>query len=320
MRLPQAFSTLVLALLATSLAGCSGESDPRPDGEDLDVPDLGLQASDTTGVIRGVVVDEAIRPLAGVLVEVRGADAAVNRTTGDDGFFGFDDLAPGTYFVAAQKAGFAAQQTSVEVEAGVEEPPVVKILLIADASTLPYVTLHQWEGYIQCGLSVVALCGAAGEATNDKFATTVVIDGVPLLVQSEAVWDTTTAASDQLWLWHSNADKADGSFNGTRNAYAWRQGPSPLVMASNATDIEDSEYGTSNDLYLRMFTGSIDGTRNPLDSEGCYPGAAGPDIYCGGVGFSLQQAFTVYTTQFFGFLPPEGWLFADGEGLPEPPQ
>jgi hypothetical protein len=90
-------------------------------------------------------------------------------------------------------------------------------------------------------------------------------------------------------------------------------------MVSNATDIEDSEYGTNNDVFLRMFTGSISGTRNPLDPQGCYPGDPGPDVYCGGVGYSIQQSFTVYSTAFFGYLPPEGWLF-HVDGTADPPR
>lgn len=317
-------AALMLTATMLLLAGCSGGKGPNPEVDD--VPDLGLQATSTTGVLRGVVVDEAIRPIAAVAIELRGGnDAVQTATSSDDGFFGFDGLAPGTYFVAASKLGFSAAQSSVEVVAGDSEPPIVRLQLATDASTLPYYVLTPWEGYLQCGLSVIALCGAGtdvpmvGNVTNDRFAATVVVEGVPLFIQSEAVWTPTTSASDELWLWHSNADKQDGSFNGTRNAYAWRQGPSPLVMTSNATEIEESEYGVNNDVYLRMFTGSIGGTRNPLDPEGCYPGTAGPDVYCGGVGYSLAQSFTVYTIQFFGYLPPEGWLFAESSQVPPPP-
>lgn len=312
------------ALLSAGLAGCSDA--PKGDAEALDVPDLGLEATSTTGIVRGVVVDEAIRPIAGAAIGLRGGDVQRNATTGDDGFFGFDGLPPGTYFLSAAKPGFAATQGSTEVVAGDSEPPVVKLQLVADATTLPYTVAHKWEGFMQCGLSVIALCGvgtglpAVGNVTQDRFATTVLVEGVPLFIQSETVWDTTTAASDQLWLWHSNGDKQSGAFNGTRDSYAWRQGPSPLIMTSNATEVEASEYGTHNDLWLRMFTGSVEGTRNPLDPENCYPGGVGPDVFCGGVGFSLNQAFTVYTTQFFGYVPPEGWLFIDAGTVPEPPQ
>ena len=303
-------------LVAVALAGCSSggsEADPEPT---VDFDALELEATATTGVIRGIIVDEAIRPVGNVVVTLKGTEERTTTST-DEGSFGFDGLEPGTYFLDAAKPGYSSAQSSAEVVAGVAEPPIVKIQLTIDAATLPYSVLHKWDGFLECGLSVIALCGAADGFTNDNFASVMVIDGVPLFIQSEVIWTTTTAASDELWLWHSSGSKPDGAFNGTRNAYAWRQGPSPLVMTSNATEIEESEFGTNNDLYLRMFTGSISGTRNPADPEGCYPGDPGPDVYCGGVGYSIQQSFTVYTTAFFGYLPPEGWLFhVDGESKP----
>ncbi|MHB1261457.1 MAG: carboxypeptidase-like regulatory domain-containing protein [Thermoplasmatota archaeon] len=309
---------VALLLVSSVLAGCSSKD---PVAEPVaDFEDLGLEATATTGVIRGIVVDDAIRPLANASIVLSGSGAERTTASTETGAFGFEGLEPGTYFLAAQKLGYFGSQTSAEVVAGITEPPIVKLQLAIDAARTPFAVLHKWDGFLECGLSVIALCAAAntgGNVTNDNFAAVMVIDGVPQLIQSEVLWDTTTAASDELWLWHSNGAKPDGAFNGTRNAYAWRQGPSPLVMTSNATEIEESEYGTSNDLYLRMFTGSIAGTRNPVDPEGCYPGGPGPDVFCGGVGYSIEQSFTVYTTAFFGYLPSDGWRFhVDGPSSP----
>jgi hypothetical protein len=312
----------VSLLVAIGLAGCSSGGTPAAPEPEVDFTELELEATATTGVIRGIVVDDAIRPLANVSVTLRGGGEEQVTASTPAGSFGFDTLEPGTYFLEASKPGYFDAKSSTDVVAGVAEPPVVKLQLGIDAANLPYYVLHKWEGFLECGLSVIALCGAgntAGPVTNDNFATVMVIDGVPQFIQSEVIWETTTAASDELWLWHSNGAKPDGDFNGTRNAYAWRQGPSPLIMTSNATEIEDSEYGTNNDLYLRMFTGSIEGTRNPVDPQGCYPGDPGPDVYCGGVGYSIEQSFTVYTTAFFGYLPPEGWAFHE-DGTAEPPR
>jgi hypothetical protein len=149
----------------------------------------------------------------------------------------------------------------------------------------------------------------------------------PQLIQSEMVWDTTTAASDQLWLWHSRAKISDGSYNGSCNC--WAQGKSPLLMVSNETRAQDEDYGLHNHVELRVFTGSIDGTRNPLDATQCYPGdPAKPvfdalgrdtDVYCGGVGYSAEQGFTIYTHVFYGYLPPIGWRFSEQQEVPGPP-
>jgi hypothetical protein len=321
--LPTMRALMALVLVAATLAGCSSapEADPDPT---VDFEDLDLEATETTGVIRGIVVDEAIRPIANVSVVARGGGRELTASTTAEGTFGFDGLEPGTYFLSAGKLGYASSQGSAEVIAGVAEPPISKLQLVRDVANLPFNVLHKWEGFLECGLSVIALCGVGtglpmvGNVTQDRFSTVMTVEGVPLLIQSEAIWATTTAASNELWLWHSSNSKEGGGFNGTRNAYAWRQGPSPLIMTSNATEIEESEFGTNNDVFLRMFTGSISGTRNPTDPEGCYPGGAGPDVYCGGVGYSIQQTFTVYTTSFFGYLPPEGWTFHEMGTAPPP--
>ncbi len=93
--------SIAAALLAALLAGCSGGG-----GGDssVDDPVPVLEATDTTGVIRVVVYDQAIRPLAGVTVEVLlGTGSIAEQVTGEDGFAGFEDLQPGSYFVKARK-------------------------------------------------------------------------------------------------------------------------------------------------------------------------------------------------------------------------
>lgn len=318
MRLP-AVALAVLPAVAALLAGCSGGTGETPVE---DVPDLGLEATATTGVLRGVVVDEAIRPLAGVSIVASSAGQA-DRTGAslDTGFFGFDGLAPGTWFVMANHTGYFEVQGSAEVVAGVAEPPVLKLQLVRDVANTPYAVLSKIEGYLECGLSVVALCAVGqglpvvGNLTNDRFSGVVAVDRPPHWIQSEMVWEPTTAASDQLWIWHSRSAKG-GGYNGSCNC--WTQGPSPLLITTNQTLAEDQEYGTENDVYVRVFTGSIQGTRNPTDPAGCYPGNGLGNTYCGGVGYSLQQPFSIYTTVFYGYLPPDGWTFVASGEVPQP--
>src|SRR5688572_2997273 len=93
---------VALSLCGLLLAGCS--SSPEGDGAGPDFSDLGLDASDTTGLIRGIVVDDAIRPVAGANVTLTpGGQTA--RTTAN-GTFGFDGLAAGSYFLAVELYGY----------------------------------------------------------------------------------------------------------------------------------------------------------------------------------------------------------------------
>ncbi|HUR61108.1 MAG TPA: carboxypeptidase-like regulatory domain-containing protein [Candidatus Thermoplasmatota archaeon] len=311
---------MALLLAGSLLAGCSSKATPP------DEVDLGLRATPTSGVIRGLVVDAAIRPLEGVRVVLPDAGDRATETN-ENGLFGFEGVAPGSHFLKVSKAGYADMQQSTQVEAGVDNPPLVKVQMTAVSGLAPYVQVFKWDGFLECALSVIALCGAFNgpacpqactpNVTDDQFTSLVPVEKPPQLVQSEVVWQTTTAASDQLWLWHSRGDIKDGSYNGSCNC--WAQGKSPLLMKTNESVAAAQHYGTHNQVYLRMFTGSIEGTRNPLNPEGCYPGSPGPNTYCGGLGFSVEQDFTVFTHVFYGYLPTPGWRFSEQSEPPAPP-
>src|SRR5688572_666453 len=113
-----------LALLVPLLAGCSG-------GEEG--PAAPLEATPTTGILRGVVVDAAIRPLAGVRITVPQPDGTErNATTPEDGGFAFDGLAPGAYVVHARRLGYLDASVSTNVTAGVAEPEAVRLQMLDD--------------------------------------------------------------------------------------------------------------------------------------------------------------------------------------------
>src|SRR5688572_10978579 len=102
------------------LAGCSDDAPGTQGGgqdQEQALEDLGLKATDTTGIIRGVVVNEAIVPLGGVNITAVSTGAEVTTQTNDEGLFGLEGLAPGTYFVSASKTGYTTVQTSAEVVA-----------------------------------------------------------------------------------------------------------------------------------------------------------------------------------------------------------
>src|SRR5688572_21153311 len=90
-------------LLALALPGCSDEpkSDGVADSTD-DFGDLGVAPTDTRGILVGVVVDEAIRPIAEAKVALNaGGGAPMEKTTDAEGRFAYGDLEPGTYFLSA---------------------------------------------------------------------------------------------------------------------------------------------------------------------------------------------------------------------------
>jgi hypothetical protein len=295
----------IVALLAGALlAGCnSPNADPASDsGPTFD--DLGLQATSSTGVIRGVVVDDAIRPVPGARVTLKG-DAPREAMTTDLGTFGFDELAPGTYFLSVSKPGYFDAQQSTEVVAGVSEPPIMKVQLAVDAANMPYFEAYVFSGFIECSTPVFAACGFATDVgqiatgsnvTKDNSQVRYPLSKVPSWVQTEMVWSSTQALGGAMTVMYSYGD-CGGGFYCDHAA----TGASPLLLTAGPEDIAEIGLGDSEpELYIRTFTA---------------PAAEDP---VGVVGLTAEQGFEYYTHIFYGYQPTEGWLFSSGEPVPQP--
>jgi hypothetical protein len=155
MRAPLFAFGLVAAFV---LAGCAAN---KATESNADVGDV--DATETTGGIHGIVVDQAIRPLAKVLITVGGPDKK-NTTTDDKGTFVINGLKPGTYLLKATKPLYDATQQSVEVVAGVRDPKDVKIQLTQVVFDKPYMETLKFNGFLTCsqdfaGVLVSEECG-----------------------------------------------------------------------------------------------------------------------------------------------------------------
>ena len=254
---------LAACLLATLVAGCSGggggDGDPLAAGADFE--DLGLEATATTGIIRGIVVDEAIRPVAGAEVGTALPDGAGTRnaTSAADGAFGFDGLPAGTYFLTIRKPGFLTQQANAEVVVGVSDPPITKILLTADPASLPYVSAYQFDAFIACSFTLVtvsfAACGLAAEQTNNAFLVNYRPDKPPQHIQIEAVWQSTQALGGELGLSVTALGPPQVGVNGT-------SGPSPIHITINETQALRHNFTGPDDadVTIRLFSSALTGT------------------------------------------------------------
>ncbi|HUR25484.1 MAG TPA: carboxypeptidase-like regulatory domain-containing protein [Candidatus Thermoplasmatota archaeon] len=305
-------ATIVLALLLVS--GCASTSDPPSEELPADFEQLELEATATTGIIRGIVVDSAIRPISGASVTLK-AEPPQTVTSTEDGAFGFDALEPGTYFLSVHKIGFADVQQSAEVDAGVESPPVVKVQLVSDGKPAPFFAEYKVEGIIECGTSVIALCGGAHDVvviacvasggavcapqpTNDAYSAFLAIDGTPDYVQTEMTWETTQALGDSMSYALRYADKATydgGMYEGGFDSF---EGPSPLLGHISGDDAADAELGNRTGMVFSIFSGGAQGT--PL-------------------GVTVEQQYTFFIHAFYGYQPPEDWRFTS-EGTVPPPQ
>lgn len=165
---------ITIALLTVMLAGCAEDAGPSegPDGEEPGT----VTATDTTGGIRGVVVDSAIVPIMGATVIVQ--NTGDSTETDENGNFVISGLEPGSHFLSVSHPLYDEVQQGVEVEAGVAEPAPVKIQLTRVVLLDPYVETLAFKGFIFCSMNVVgAYAEECGEGAG--YPCTVPVVGGP---------------------------------------------------------------------------------------------------------------------------------------------
>jgi hypothetical protein len=270
-----------LCFTAVALAGCS-DGAPKPPAEAE--PEFGVEPTDTTGIIRGVLVDSAVRPVAGVQVAAQSGAVAKQAISSADGLFAFEGLEPGTWFLTASKPGFFQARASTEVAAGVAEPPIVKIQLLEDVENRPYYEAYVWHGFIECSVGIpevgsVNPCFATPTSSN---VWEMNLTGSPAFVQAEMLWEPTTAVGSSFWL----SSFVAGSDPLEPDDYAEAMGTSPLLLPIAGDLLQEKDVGDPEPLAFRVF-----------------PGIDQPTAF-------VSQAFDVYIHVFYGYTPPEGWQFS----------
>jgi hypothetical protein len=281
---------LMLALLmsASLLAGCS-DADAEPEELEIDVE---VEATETTGVIRGVVVDEAIRPIAGATVRLKTLDPQATVTTAV-GAFGFEDLEPGTYFLDIEMLGYASVQTSAEVVAGVSEPDPVRVMLTAvytgtpNFETLKLVMHLSGSGWVD-GVGGVTCCYIDGFNRSWFFDMDFSANGT-WFVQTITTWEPNVALSETARI-EIEASSGDDSL-GENLTYS----ASPSVSEFHKDELADM----TDPIHL-------------FGSIFAYPTAPLP------IALSVEQDYTVYAIAFNNFDPPANYRF-DRDGNPETP-
>jgi hypothetical protein len=323
-------------LLSLTLAGCTGGGGAAEPTPTVDFTDLDLQATETTGVIRGIVVDTAVRPVPDVSIELRGADQTRTTKSNADGAFGFEALPPGDYFLTANRTGFIQAQSSTQVVAGVAEPPIVKILLEADPTQQPYVEVHLFSGFIECSVRPMILALQCGVTDVDVVHEEYPLAQPPGFIVSEMIWESTQAAGDELSLsircLPGDSDPAEKCPEGQRGI-ARSEGKSPQVARINQTLIEQWALGT-NPLIIDLFAygrtdldfyneTTVDEAQRPVTGKPCLDWSgvlfpAGTCVRMTGPGLILNQRVEVYTHIFYGHQPPLEWQFSIDGDPPSP--
>lgn len=263
--------------------------------------DLSVKATSTTGVIRGIVVDDAIRPLAGATVKV--APGNRTTTTNANGAFGFEGLAPGTYFLTALKAGFATVQQSATVAAGDSEPPLVRILVNQLASSKPYHDVLKFNGNQAFAVTAFTPQGHPRFVSsvflfNGTFSSSFEYAPSPMWEENLVVWEAKTPLANGLQV--DQCVYLKGAKNCAFSNSTW--GPSPILLDSDAK-------------LMGVFAGNASGLIEDLTIWSS--GATGVNPQAD-LGIAADQDFHIFTVHTYNYKPPAGYRF-DRDGEPVDP-
>jgi hypothetical protein len=299
----------ILVATATILSGCADHAK---------APATALGPAGT-GSLRGVVVDQALHPMRDVRLDL---DATANTTSDANGLFRFDGVEPGAHVVRARKAGFSDTVAQADVRAA-EEGPLVKLVLVADITTLAYADTQAIDGYVECGLygaSVrYATCGTGnvasliacstfnvclGNVSADRYIVVERFDRQPDFLVAEVTWTATQDLGKAMQVYIGTATPEDLAQAST-NDYNGTIGESPLYVTMNKTMLVDSQLGQGAYFLSQTFAAP---SLNPC-----------PGVNACGVGVVAQQRFTYYLTSFFGYQPPASWRFVVDGAPPAPP-
>lgn len=260
---------VLCALLAVALAGCSGAA------QDAAVPE-----HPSTAGLTVIVVDSVIRPLAHANVTLSPGNATAQ--TDAQGTAHFSGLAAGGYLVAAEQGGFIPAKTTVTVGS---TDSTVRILLVADAPTLPYATTVSFNGYVQAS---TGLAGAFGQQADplgvtDCQCTFHAMNDQPGLsrIVLEATWQDKVAdpAGPTKYVWRIQV--AGG------NVTAQGQAPAPIRQVLGSLDFPSQGFR--------------------LDSAPGFDVSIFPDA----VWPAVSQDYQAFLSLWYRGPPPDGWAIIE---------
>lgn len=293
-------------MLSVALAGCA-EDAGTPDEPDANEPPV-VEATETTGGIRGVVVDTAILPIADADVLVTPGD--LKTTSDENGNFVLSGLEPGTYFVVVSHPLYDTVQQSTEVVAGVAEPAAIKFRLTRLVNFDPYLSTQPFKGYITCSANLVFVLseecgegvgvsgqGRVGKNDNNKAQIDFQIesDQVKSLI-AEAHWKPSTSVG------------APGAQSGGFNMGIYVDFSClPVCDWSYSIDRKNS----NSPMYLRNDERTAELGPNEETLFSTFTWAASDET-----GVLLEQEFDVFVTASYGLPLPEEWSFINGDDNP----
>ncbi|MGB0651918.1 MAG: carboxypeptidase regulatory-like domain-containing protein [Thermoplasmatota archaeon] len=286
-------------LLATVLAGCADDDQPTADELADGAPEI--QATSTTGGIRGVVVDESIRPVPEALVVLNSGETA---NTDEAGLFVFSGLPAGEYFLRVEKFGYQGTQSTTNVVAGVTDPKPVKLVMQRLIGVDPYISTFKFEGFYECAFALPFItdsCDFGWRTVVDEMNATVGNPaGLPRNLQANANTDYLDIDADLVTIVQESA------FEGV-DSMMISLASTPIDNACDCSELDYLEVIGPSPTY-----GRIDGEQIPHGVTAAVRGF----LPFGDPQYALNVPFQIFTTYFHNAPAPEGWSFVSGDESP----
>jgi hypothetical protein len=301
---PLAVGVVVLALLAGCAAGpVAGKGDLQlADGKTVDLNSAaqGAQTDKDRGTISGVVVDPAIRPIAGANLTVVGQGATAR--TDADGVFVIPNLKPGLYTILAKAKTFLPVQSTAEVKAG--ETAKVRMVLDIDRTPQPFHYTLKFKAFEDLGNGLVdeawnlflandtgpvpgagknPFCRCQFFFSTDQQVTGFVVEGVwkdsvPRPGPSQCgVPLLGCVAGPTVYYWHM--------YDAKSNFQKYSSGSCTSPCRANVTGATYAP--TARDFWISMYTD--------------------------GNWVAYQQEYQVFVTPFLNGAAPKDWSFVKGD-------
>lgn len=307
----------VLTVLCVLAAGCSDAGTPVTDEGDEAFADIEVGVSATTGAILGVVVDGAVRPVAGATVAIVGQDR--EETTDEKGRFAFGDVPAGPHFLKVTKPGHRDAQLGVDVVAGQERPALLRILLERLFSQDPYMQTIKHQGFMQC--SQAGIVYGSAPCITDFTSLALSPGAAPQLrevLTEERGWEVGLDAGWQTLLWEM-------TWVPSAQATSAQMGIVASFDRLNRTPSHNfMNVQSGNPLRAQIDLGIDHPTSAPGEPE-MIPPEGLPNLYyfCSVrqdpwpvPAVAINQEFELFFSSFFYAPAPEGWSFLNGD---EPP-
>jgi hypothetical protein len=303
---------VVFILIATALAGCADASAP----EALDEADTSVEVTETTGGIRGLVVDAAVTPIEGANVEAISGGNAKKTTTDEDGLFTFGNLEPGVYVLKVSHPRYTEAQSSVEVVAGVEKPPLARIQIEQLFDADPFMDTQKYTGFVGCAFRLPLISSTCVNDYTRVDPTGTCPGGcAPQVtgVVDQREFQSYVDASWQSIIWEM---AWESSVSGTADSLG--------LTVSFATRTGASHWYTSDQqgegFRLQCDLGVVcEGQQNGADGEPMIAAEGQDDLWnmiSAGDGVVVQQTIETFQSNFYHGVPPEGWSLIAGDESP----